>query len=165
MIANAVVRGRGVIKLAPALVKQCRYYARGLMYSEFGEPERVLRLQESPPIHLRSSDVELEWAAVRKLFSLAEEGQDTLLNAIMLWRCNHQTKVALTSTMPSQAPVNPSDINQVQGKYGIKPQLPAVAGNEGVGVVKMVGDQASTSRSSCLKIREDRQIVSWTAMN
>ncbi|GIQ83608.1 alcohol dehydrogenase superfamily, zinc-type protein, partial [Kipferlia bialata] len=40
------------------------------------------------------------------------------------------------------APVNPSDINQVQGRYGIQPPLPAVGGNEGVGVVVMAGKDA-----------------------
>lgn len=33
------------------------------------------------------------------------------------------------------APINPADINFVQGVYGIKPVLPSVAGLEGVGVV------------------------------
>ena len=65
MIANAVVRGRDVIKMAPACAKQCRYYAHELLYSEFGEPDRVLRLQESPPVHLKSSSVKVEWLAVR----------------------------------------------------------------------------------------------------
>lgn len=32
---------------------------------------------------------------------------------------------------------------QIEGKYPIKPQLPAVAGNEGVGIVRRVGSQAS----------------------
>jgi NADPH:quinone reductase-like Zn-dependent oxidoreductase len=40
-----------------------------------------------------------------------------------------------------QAPINPSDINQIEGKYPIKPALPAVAGNEGIGVVRSVGSQ------------------------
>lgn len=39
------------------------------------------------------------------------------------------------------APINPSDINQVEGKYPIRPQLPAVGGNEGVGVIREVGSQ------------------------
>lgn len=30
------------------------------------------------------------------------------------------------------APVNPADINMIQGKYALKPKLPAVGGNEGV---------------------------------
>uniref|UniRef100_A0A915ECC7 Enoyl-[acyl-carrier-protein] reductase, mitochondrial n=1 Tax=Ditylenchus dipsaci TaxID=166011 RepID=A0A915ECC7_9BILA len=32
------------------------------------------------------------------------------------------------------SPVNPADINQLQGVYPVKPELPAVAGNEGLGV-------------------------------
>jgi trans-2-enoyl-CoA reductase len=38
------------------------------------------------------------------------------------------------------APINPADINQVQGTYAVLPPLPAVGGNEGVGVVEAVGD-------------------------
>ncbi|XP_015114904.1 enoyl-[acyl-carrier-protein] reductase, mitochondrial [Diachasma alloeum] len=38
------------------------------------------------------------------------------------------------------APVNPADINTIQGKYPSKPKLPAVAGNEGVGEVVDVGE-------------------------
>ncbi|XP_068935167.1 enoyl-[acyl-carrier-protein] reductase, mitochondrial isoform X3 [Petaurus breviceps papuanus] len=38
------------------------------------------------------------------------------------------------------APVNPADINVIQGKYGILPELPAVGGNEGVGQVVEVGN-------------------------
>ncbi|KAJ8935101.1 hypothetical protein NQ314_012997 [Rhamnusium bicolor] len=37
------------------------------------------------------------------------------------------------------APVNPADINTIQGKYPSKPPLPAVPGNEGVGQVVKVG--------------------------
>ena len=33
------------------------------------------------------------------------------------------------------APINPADINFIQGTYGIKPELPAVAGVEGCGLV------------------------------
>lgn len=37
------------------------------------------------------------------------------------------------------APINPADINLAEGKYGISVPLPAVGGNEGVGVVEKVG--------------------------
>ncbi|KAM4806090.1 enoyl-[acyl-carrier-protein] reductase, mitochondrial isoform X1 [Urocitellus parryii] len=37
------------------------------------------------------------------------------------------------------APINPSDINMIQGNYGLLPKLPAVGGNEGVGQVEAVG--------------------------
>lgn len=37
------------------------------------------------------------------------------------------------------SPVNPADINTIQGKYPSKPKLPAVPGNEGVGKIVKVG--------------------------
>lgn len=37
------------------------------------------------------------------------------------------------------APINPADINTVQGVYPIKPPLPSVPGNEGVGRVLSIG--------------------------
>lgn len=37
------------------------------------------------------------------------------------------------------APINPSDINMIEGTYGVLPKLPAVAGKECVAIVKKVG--------------------------
>lgn len=37
------------------------------------------------------------------------------------------------------APVNPADINTIQGVYPIKPRLPSIPGNEGVGKIEAVG--------------------------
>ncbi|QBF33788.1 zinc-dependent alcohol dehydrogenase family protein [Thalassococcus sp. S3] len=40
-----------------------------------------------------------------------------------------------------RAPINPSDVIQVAGQYGVMPDLPAVAGNEGLGrVTEVNGD-------------------------
>ncbi|CAH0694595.1 unnamed protein product [Spodoptera exigua] len=39
------------------------------------------------------------------------------------------------------APVNPADINTIQGKYPIKLKLPCIPGNEGVGIVEKVGSE------------------------
>jgi trans-2-enoyl-CoA reductase len=36
------------------------------------------------------------------------------------------------------APINPADLNQLQGVYPISPNLPAVGGNEGCGWVEKV---------------------------
>ncbi|CAM9549342.1 unnamed protein product [Scytosiphon promiscuus] len=41
------------------------------------------------------------------------------------------------------APINPSDINQVEGSYGVLPDLPAVGGNEGVGEITAVGSDVT----------------------
>ncbi|XP_014768198.1 enoyl-[acyl-carrier-protein] reductase, mitochondrial [Octopus bimaculoides] len=38
------------------------------------------------------------------------------------------------------SPINPSDINMIEGTYMIKPPLPAIAGNEGVGEVLETGN-------------------------
>lgn len=38
------------------------------------------------------------------------------------------------------APINPADLLQVSGQYGILPKLPAVGGNEGVGRVVALGE-------------------------
>lgn len=37
------------------------------------------------------------------------------------------------------APVNPADINTIQGVYPVKPPLPSIGGFEGVGDVLAVG--------------------------
>ena len=34
-----------------------------------------------------------------------------------------------------RAPINPSDLIQISGNYGVRPPLPATAGNEGLGRV------------------------------
>lgn len=37
------------------------------------------------------------------------------------------------------APINPADLNTIEGKYPIRPQLPATPGVEGAGIVKAIG--------------------------
>ena len=39
----------------------------------------------------------------------------------------------------SSAPINPADLNQIEGKYPVRPELPATPGFEGAGVVVEVG--------------------------
>ena len=42
------------------------------------------------------------------------------------------------------SPINPADINMIQGTYPIKPELPAIGGNEGVGEVVSIGSKAKS---------------------
>ncbi|KAI1714278.1 alcohol dehydrogenase groES-like domain-containing protein [Ditylenchus destructor] len=44
------------------------------------------------------------------------------------------------------APINPSDLYQIEGNFGIEPKLPAVGGNEGCGIIEKIGPGASTVR-------------------
>ena len=43
-------------------------------------------------------------------------------------------------------PINPSDLNLIRGIYGVRPELPAALGAEGVGRVIAVGDGVDRSR-------------------
>lgn len=45
------------------------------------------------------------------------------------------------------APINPSDLLTVRGQYGVRPELPAVPGYEGVGRVAAVGDGVTHLRA------------------
>ncbi|QJD77835.1 zinc-dependent alcohol dehydrogenase family protein [Spirosoma rhododendri] len=46
------------------------------------------------------------------------------------------------------SPINPSDLMFVQNRYGIRPQLPSLAGFEGMGVVDAVGEGVEISVGS-----------------
>ena len=76
--------------------------AKSLVYTEHGDPVRVLQLVDSQMIPSPLKDTEV---LIRML----------------------------------AAPVNPADINMIQGVYRLLPKLPAVGGNEGVGEVMQVG--------------------------
>jgi trans-2-enoyl-CoA reductase len=62
------------------------------------------------------------------------------------------------------APVNPSDINQIQGLYPIKPTLPAVGGNEGVGVVTGVGSSVDTVKEGDIVMPIQPGIGTWRTL-
>jgi trans-2-enoyl-CoA reductase len=42
------------------------------------------------------------------------------------------------------APINPADLNLLEGKYPVRPHLPAVGGVEGVGIVRELGTNVSS---------------------
>ena len=50
------------------------------------------------------------------------------------------------------APINPADLNQIEGKYPVRPELPATPGFEGAGVVVESGANVSTIRAGALVI-------------
>ena len=60
-----------------------------------------------------------------------------------------------------QAPVNPSDINMIEGTYFLKPELPAVVGNEGVGEVIEVGENVTSLNLGDWVIPGDAGFGTW----
>lgn len=59
------------------------------------------------------------------------------------------------------APVNPADINMIQGNYGILPKLPAVGGNEGVGQVVAVGSSVTGVKPGDWVIPANAGLGTW----
>src|SRR5205809_5294128 len=50
------------------------------------------------------------------------------------------------------APINPADLNQIEGKYPVRPELPATPGFEGAGTVVELGADVKSLTSSALVI-------------
>ncbi len=59
------------------------------------------------------------------------------------------------------APINPADINILQGRYGKRPELPFVPGMEGVGVVRDAGDAALRERFVGKRVLLPAEYGSW----
>lgn len=73
-------------------------------YIEFGDPTKVLNVEEVPQQALDAGQVRA----------------DVL-----------------------RSPINPSDLIQISGNYGVRPQLPAIAGNEGIGRITEIADDVT----------------------
>tara|TARA_B100000809_G_scaffold201639_1_gene202283 strand:+ start:915 stop:1901 length:987 start_codon:yes stop_codon:yes gene_type:complete len=58
------------------------------------------------------------------------------------------------------APINPADINLIEGTYGVRPDLPCVAGTEGVGTVSKAGVAVSGLRRGD-QVVMTRRMGSW----
>src|SRR5204863_6071232 len=50
------------------------------------------------------------------------------------------------------APINPADLNQIEGKYPVRAQLPATPGFEGAGIVAEVGSNVTNVAVGALVI-------------
>ncbi|XP_037357243.1 enoyl-[acyl-carrier-protein] reductase, mitochondrial isoform X3 [Talpa occidentalis] len=59
------------------------------------------------------------------------------------------------------APINPADINMIQGNYGFLPKLPAVGGNEGVGQVVAVGSSVTAVKPGDWVIPASAGLGTW----
>ncbi|NXW43350.1 MECR protein, partial [Nyctiprogne leucopyga] len=59
------------------------------------------------------------------------------------------------------APINPADINMIQGTYAILSPLPAVGGNEGVGEVLEVGQRVTTLKPGDRVIPASSGLGTW----
>uniref|UniRef100_A0A1I7UC42 Enoyl-[acyl-carrier-protein] reductase, mitochondrial n=1 Tax=Caenorhabditis tropicalis TaxID=1561998 RepID=A0A1I7UC42_9PELO len=59
------------------------------------------------------------------------------------------------------SPINPADLNQIQGVYPVKPTLPAVGGNEGFGRVISVGSNVKSIKEGDHVIPNRSGLGTW----
>eukprot|EP01080_Neovahlkampfia_damariscottae_P002418 gene2418-2882_t len=59
------------------------------------------------------------------------------------------------------APINPADLNMIEGNYGTLPKLPSFAGNEGVGIVEEVGSNVSNLKKGQRVIPSSAGLGTW----
>lgn len=59
------------------------------------------------------------------------------------------------------APVNPADINTIQGVYPVKPPLPSIPGNEGVGRIEEVGEGVRNLKVGDLVLPRESAWGTW----
>lgn len=106
-----------------------------LQLRQHGPPQDVLQLVKDDNDHSIKDD-------------------ELLLDVLAVWDCLHLTvhfeKVREVHDVchTKQAPINPSDMNMIEGKYPIKPSLPAVPGFECVARVRAVGSAVQHAYSS-----------------
>jgi hypothetical protein len=127
--------------------------AKALIFERNGEPTDVLQLKEQQMPEVGEQDVQIQIIAVSswKRFS----------NCFTNTSQPHAACITICAACAAvlQAPINPSDINTVQGKYPLQPSLPGVPGHEGVGKVVKVGSKVRC----CLRITCMRMPL-WTLL-
>jgi NADPH:quinone reductase-like Zn-dependent oxidoreductase len=109
--------------------------AKALIFERNGEPADVLQLKEQQMPEVGEQDVQIQIIAV----STYIHPSNSTTNQAQL-HAAYSAVVAACAAV-AQAPINPSDINTVQGKYPLQPSLPGVPGHEGVGKVVKVGSK------------------------
>jgi len=59
------------------------------------------------------------------------------------------------------SPINPADINTIQGKYPVKPEFPAIAGNECVAEVLQVGNSVKSLKAGDIIVPLSTGLGTW----
>lgn len=109
---------------------------QALRYHQLGPPEESLRLEtvQLPTIGPRDALVEFLAVNTDRTCRLDQKRQPSVC------------ELTCHCIGCLQAPINPADLNIIEGKYPLKPPLPAVAGMEGVAVVCETGSEVFRSQ-------------------
>ncbi|XP_052088948.1 enoyl-[acyl-carrier-protein] reductase, mitochondrial-like [Mytilus californianus] len=103
---------------------------------------------------------QLKNSCLWKTLCLRNIGTSKETEAVMLKEFGDPRKVLSLEKIPVQhpsddevfvkmlmAPINPSDINMIEGTYHIRPKLPSIVGNEGVGEVVEIGKNVKNMKA------------------
>ncbi|XP_055117320.1 enoyl-[acyl-carrier-protein] reductase, mitochondrial isoform X3 [Symphalangus syndactylus] len=123
---------------------------RALVYGHHGDPAKVVEgitrqwFQRFPWIFLQRVTAAVSSAStvLKNLDRAAVGGSDVRVKMLA-------------------APINPSDINMIQGNYGLLPELPAVGGNEGVAQVVAVGSNVTRLKPGDWVIPANAGLGTW----
>src|SRR5690242_10129215 len=116
----------------------------------------VLRIPQTPP-ELNKACSNFCWSDDRFGRSMAVRPirRDRSMRAVQLSSFGSPSEVTALVDLPEPgapgldeallqveyAPIDPADLLQIRGLYGVRPNLPAVVGSEGVGRVVAIGDR------------------------
>src|SRR6266853_3847744 len=124
-----------------------------------------------PSTASRAPDSSLADVTVFVVSGTARHGRSAMRNvsAIVIQRHGPPAEaarvepVALPDPQPHEAlvrmlaaPINPADLNLIEGKYGIRPELPAVMGIEGAGRVEEIGSAVTNLKPGALVLMPTR---------
>ncbi|XP_030372741.1 enoyl-[acyl-carrier-protein] reductase, mitochondrial [Scaptodrosophila lebanonensis] len=99
-----------------------------------------MMLRQTLPRNTRSQGLVRQMAVMAKSLKYTQYGEpQDVLHLVETQLADPKDKQVLVKILA--APINPADINTIQGKYPVKPKFPAVAGNECVAEVICVGDK------------------------
>ncbi|XP_076790221.1 enoyl-[acyl-carrier-protein] reductase, mitochondrial isoform X2 [Arvicanthis niloticus] len=129
---------------------------RALVYDNHGDPAKVIHTGVTGTgltiCHMSAEDGKSGPCASQKPLSTARRDKNLELTAVE----GSDVHVRMLA-----APINPSDINMIQGNYGLLPKLPAVGGNEGVGQVIAVGSSVSGLKPGDWVIPANAGLGTW----
>nr|XP_055245792.1 enoyl-[acyl-carrier-protein] reductase, mitochondrial isoform X5 [Gorilla gorilla gorilla] len=130
---------------------------RALVYGHHGDPAKVV---DDSMILFRGITRELfqgfPWIFLQLITAVISSASTVLKNLELAAVGGSDVRVKMLA-----APINPSDINMIQGNYGLLPELPAVGGNEGVAQVVAVGSSVTGLKPGDWVIPANAGLGTW----
>ncbi|XP_009450532.3 enoyl-[acyl-carrier-protein] reductase, mitochondrial isoform X5 [Pan troglodytes] len=123
---------------------------RALVYGHHGDPAKVVEGIT------RELFQRFPWIFLQLITAVISSASTVLKNLELAAVGGSDVRVKMLA-----APINPSDINMIQGNYRLLPELPAVGGNEGVAQVVAVGSNVTGLKPGDWVIPANAGLGTW----